>query len=198
MAKIKVLIEGYVKKINGAEYASSSVTLIRDHNLNILVDTGMNRRLLLDALKKAGLTAGDIDYIVITHTHLDHCLLAGIFKNVKILDDSSIYSFDGKMTEHKKKIPGTEIEIMPTPGHDQFHCAVLAETDEHGKVAVAGDLFWWPDDKEQKTDGDSLLKLKDPYLKDKDALRKSREKILKIADYIVPGHGQPFKNDKKI
>jgi len=36
----------------------------------------------------------------------------------------------------------------------------------------------------------------DPYLKDKDALHNSREKILKIADYIVPGHGKPFKVSK--
>ena len=43
MAEIKVLIEGYAKEINGEEFASSSVTLIRDHNLNILVDVGMEK-----------------------------------------------------------------------------------------------------------------------------------------------------------
>ena len=45
----------------------------------------------------------------------------------------------------------------------------------------------------QQTDKESLLNLNDPYMKDKDALHKSREKILKIAAYIVPGHGKPFK-----
>jgi len=34
--------------------------------------------------------------------------------------------------------------------------------------------------------------LSDQYLKDKKALIKSREKILKIADYIIPGHGNQF------
>ncbi|MDO8668596.1 MAG: MBL fold metallo-hydrolase [bacterium] len=193
MAKIKVLIEGYVKKIHGDEYASSSVTLIRDHNLNILVDTGMNRRLLMEALKKENLKPADINYVVITHRHLDHCLLAGIFYNAKILDDGSIYSFDGRLADHEKKIPGTEIEIISTPGHDQFHCVVLVDTAEYGKVAIAADLLWWPDDKEQLTDEQSLLNLNDPYLKDKDALYKSRKKILEVADYIVPGHGKPFK-----
>ncbi|MFA6253747.1 MAG: MBL fold metallo-hydrolase [Candidatus Paceibacterota bacterium] len=193
MPNIKVLIEGYAKEINGEEYASSSVTLIRDNNLNILVDTGMNRQLLIDTLKKEGLAPTDINYVVLTHTHLDHCLLAGIFENAQILDDSSIWFFDSKIIEHEKKVPGTDIDIISTPGHDQFHCAVLINTEEYGLVAIAADLFWWPDGKEQQTDKESLLKLDDQYMKDKEALHHSREKILKIADYIVPGHGKPFK-----
>jgi len=196
MSKIKVLIEGYAKEENGNEYASSSVTLVRENNLNILVDVGMSRQLLLDTLAKEGLSPADINFVVLTHTHLDHCLLAGIFENAQILDNSSIYTFDGKISQHAAKIPGTDIEIISTPGHDQFHCAVLVNTEEFGKVAVAADLFWWPDDKEQKTDYDNLLNLEDPYLKDKEALHSSREKILKIADYIVPGHGKPFKVNK--
>jgi glyoxylase-like metal-dependent hydrolase (beta-lactamase superfamily II) len=196
MFTVKVLIEGYVKEENGNEYASSSVTLIRGNNLNILVDVGMNRKLLLETLKKENLSPADINFVVLTHTHLDHCMLVGSFENAQILDDSSIYTFDGKISQHASKIPGTDIEIISTPGHDQFHCAVLVNTEEFGKVAVAADLFWWPDDKEQQTDYNILLNLEDPYLKDKEALHSSREKILKIADYIVPGHGKPFKVSK--
>ncbi len=193
MPKIKVLIEGYVKEINHNEYASSSVTLIHDHNLNILVDTGLNRKLLITSLKNENLSPLDINYVVLTHTHLDHCLLAGIFENAQIIDNSSIYSFDGKIVEHKHKIPGTNIKIISTPGHDQFHCCVLVDTKGYGQVAIAADLFWWPDNKIQHTDKKSLLNLNDPYIKNKIALRKSRNKILKIADYIIPGHGKPFK-----
>lgn len=193
MTKIKILINGYAKEIGGVEYASSSVTLIREHNLNILVDTGMNRKLLLNSLKKEGLTPKDINFVVLTHTHIDHCLLAGIFENARILDDSSIYSFDGKITEHQKKIPGADIEIVSTPGHDQSHCSVLISTDKYGKVVIAGDLFWWSDKDKQSVDKKSLLTLSDPYVKDKKSLDKSRKKILKIANYIIPGHGKPFK-----
>ena len=193
MPKIKVLIEGYVREENGNERASSSVTLIQDHNLNILIDVGMDKQLLSGALKNEGLSPADINFVVLTHTHLDHCMLVGIFENAQILDDSNIYTLDGKISGHDAKIPGTDIEIIATPGHDQFHCAVLVNTEEFGKVAVAADLFWWPDNREQKTDYNSLLNLDDPYLKDKAALQSSREKILKIADYIVPGHGKPFK-----
>lgn len=193
MCEIKLLIEGYVREEGEDEYASSSVTLIRNGELNILVDVGMDRRRLIDELQKENLAFTDIDFVVLTHTHLDHCLLAGMFENAKILDVTSIYSFEGKIEEHDGKIPGTDIEIIPTPGHDHNHCSVLVKTEEFGSVAIVADLFWWEDGQEQNTDWTSLLNLKDPYLNDGVVLRMSREKILKMADYIIPGHGKPFK-----
>jgi len=196
MAKIKVLIKGYAKEINKEEFASSTTTLIQDNNLNIIVDPGMDRGGLLEGLLKEKLSLEDINFVIVTHTHLDHSLLAGIFKNAKILDNSDIFSFDGQISEHEGKVPGTNIKIIETPGHDQFHCSVLVNTDDLGKVVIAGDVFWWADDEEQKIDKQSLLEKKDPYVKDEKALRESREKILKVADYIIPGHGEMFKFSK--
>ena len=193
MAKVKILIKGYAKVKNGEEMASSTVVFIQDNGLNIIVDPGMNRELLLGALLKEGLKIGDIHFVIVTHTYLDHSLLAGIFENARILDDSSVYSFDGRIGEHEGKVPNTDIEIIKTPGHDQFHCSVLVKTEELGRVAIAGDVFWWRDEEEQKTDRQSLLEHKDAYVKDERALRESREKILNMADYIVPGHGEMFK-----
>ena len=86
MPKIKVLVEGYVIEKDNAQYASSTATLIQENNLNIIVDPGINRKLLLNALKKEKLSATDIHYAVLTHCHLDHALLAGIFENAKIID----------------------------------------------------------------------------------------------------------------
>lgn len=196
MNKLKVLIEGYAREENDSEFASSSVTLIRSNDLNILVDVGTNRQLLIDQLKKENLTPGDINFIVLTHTHPDHCLLIGMFENATILDNDCIYTYDSKISEHEGKIPGTDIEIIPCPGHDEFHCAVSLDTEELGRVVVAADVFWWPDGIEQKTDHESLINLEDPYLKDETALKKSREKILKIADHVIPGHGKMFKVKK--
>ncbi len=196
MAKIKILIRGYVKEIDGKEFASSTTTLIQDADLNIIVDPGMDRKLLVSALSEENLSLNQIDYVILTHTHLDHSLLAGIFENAKILDNNEIYSFDGNIGEHGGKVPNTEIQIIKTPGHDQFHCSVLVDTEDLGKVMIAGDVFWWTDDEEQKTDKLSLLEHKDPYLKDAQALKKSREKVLELADYIIPGHGKIFKVKK--
>ena len=193
MAKIKVLIKGYAKEKDGEEFASSTTTLIQDNNLNVIIDPGMDKEALLGSLAKEGLKTGDINFVIVTHTHLDHSLLAGIFENAKILDNSDIYSFDGKISGHEGRVPNTDIEIIKTPGHDQFHCSVLVKTEDLGKVIIAGDVFWWTDEEEQKTDKQSLLKHEDPYVKDEKALKESRERILNLADWVIPGHAGMFK-----
>ena len=193
MVKVKILVKGYVKKINGKEFASSTAVLVQDKNFKIVADPGMDRKALLNALKKEKLKPSDINFVILTHTHLDHCLLAGIFEKAKILDSDDIFSFNGQIIKHKYKIPGTDIKIIKTPGHDQFHCSVLVTTKDLGKIIIAGDVFWWTAEEEQKIDKQSLLEHQDPYVKDKRALRESREKILELADYIIPGHGEMFK-----
>jgi glyoxylase-like metal-dependent hydrolase (beta-lactamase superfamily II) len=196
MAEVKVLVKGYAKEKDGVEFASSSVTLIQEKDLNIIVDPGMDRNLLLEALKKENLSPEKINYVILTHYHLDHTLLAGIFENARILDNGETYSWDGKIESHDNKVPGTDIEIIKTPGHDMFHCSVLVTDDKLGKVAIAGDVFWWADDEEQKVDKESLIKHEDPYVKNEKELTDSRSKILEIADYIIPGHGKIFKVKK--
>lgn len=192
MAEVKVLIEGYVREEGDVEFASSTTTLIKENGLKIIVDPGMDRKQLLDALEKEGLETSDIDYVILTHNHLDHSLLAGIFVNAKVLDNSEIYSWDGKIESHDGTVPGTKIELIDTPGHDASHVSVLVETEKYGKVAVAADVFWWADEEEQVTDEKSLMEHEDPYMKDEEQLIESRKKILGLADYVIPGHGKMF------
>jgi len=196
MTEVKILIEGYAKEENGVELASSSVVLLRENDLNIIIDPGMNRLLLLKNLEAEGLSPKDIDYVVLTHTHLDHCLLVGIFENAKVLDSDSVYSFDGKIISYDGKISGTNIEITETPGHDQFHCSLLVNTEKYGKVAIVGDVFWWRTGESQETDNEKLINRNDPYVKNESQLIESRKKVLEVADYIIPGHGKMFKVNK--
>jgi len=192
MAEVKVLVEGYAREENDIERASCTVTLIQENNLNIVVDPGMDKKLLLEALKKENLTTKDINYVILTHMHPDHIILTAIFENAKVVDLENIFTFDGTIQEHDGKIPNTNIELISTPGHEQCECSVLTQTDE-GKVVIASDLFWWADNAEQKTDKESLMNLEDPYMADKKSLKESREKVLDIADIIIPGHGKMFK-----
>jgi len=196
MAEVKILIEGYAREENNSEFASSTTVLIKEGDLKIIVDPGMNRKLLLDALGKEKLSTDDIDFVVLTHYHLDHSLLAGIFEHAKVLDNGEIYSWDGKIEPHGGKVPGTDIEIFKTPGHDMFHCSVLVETEELGKVATVGDVFWWKDGQPQEIDKESLMEHEDPYVKNKEDLTNSRKKVLELADYVIPGHGKMFKVKK--
>ncbi len=196
MAEVKVLIDGYAREENGTELATSTTTLIKDNKLNIIVDPGMNRDLLLNKLDEEDLSVNDINFVVLTHYHLDHSLLTGIFDNAKVLDNTDIYSFDGMIKSHGGKIPETEIEIIKTPGHDAFHCSVIVNDEKLGEVVIAGDVFWWKDKEEIKIDKESLINHEDSYVKDEGKLNESREKILEIADYIIPEHGRMFKVER--
>lgn len=196
MAKIKILVEGCSKKIDKGELVLSTVTLIQDGNLNIIVDPGANRQALLGGINKEGLEPENINYVILTHTHIDHALLAGIFCNAEIFDNSEIYLFDGRILPHEGFILGTKVRIIKTPGHDQFHCSVVVATEDMGNVVIAGDVFWWRNGEEQEADIRGLLEHKDPYVKDEPALKESRKKILEIADWIIPGHGRIFKTPK--
>ncbi len=190
MAEVKVLIEGYAREENDGLYASPTTTLIKDNGLNILVDPGANKEMLLEALQKENLKPGDIDIIFLTHYHIDHLLNIRLFPDKDVYDGETIYSND-KEIEYEEIIPNTNIKIIPTPGHAHEHCSLLVETKQ-GKVVIAADVFWWMDDEEQKIDRESLMEHKDPFVKDKKALIKSRKKLLEIADYIIPGHGKMF------
>lgn len=193
MATIKVLVKGYAYTKNDIEHGTCNTTLLQSSKINVVVDPGMNRSALLRGLARIKLRPRDIQHVILTHTHLDHALLTGIFEKADIYDDSSVYSQKGTIKTHRGKIPGTEIKIISTPGHDQFHCSVVAKTKEHGTVVVAGDVFWWYDREKQLTDRRSLLARQDPFAKNARQLDKSRRKLLKLADYIIPGHGKIFK-----
>ncbi len=196
MAEVKILIEGYAREEKGIELVSCTTTLIKDSGLKIVVDPGMNKPMLIEAFEKEGLTFDDIDYVVLTHTDTDHMLLAALFKNSKVIDAWSIYTFDGKIIEHRDEIPKTTIKLLKTPGHNPSHISIIVNTKEKGTIVIAGDIFWWWDKEEQKTNYESLINKDDPFAKDVDSLKKSRKKILKIADFIIPGHGKMFRVKK--
>jgi len=193
MTTLQVLVEGYARAFDDHEKVSPSVVLIDNGKSKIIVDPGCDRQAVLDALAAQGLTTGQIDIVLLTHTHLDHCALVGMFENTSVLDGSDIYPQNSQIRRKDETTLGPDIQIVPTPGHDQFHCSVIIKTADMGTVVVAGDIFWWMDGEEPAKDVDSLLNLEDPYVKDEAALRDSRKKILKIADYIIPGHGKMFR-----
>jgi glyoxylase-like metal-dependent hydrolase (beta-lactamase superfamily II) len=194
MAEIKILIEGYAKKTENEWIASPSTVLIKDNGLNILVDPGSNKKLLLNALVKEKLKPKDIDLIFLTHYHLDHILNIRLFPDCDVLDGDTI-NRDDKILEYSGNIPKTSIKVIPTPGHAHEHASLLVKTSK-GDIVIAGDLFWWRTNEEQKTDYNILVEREDPYVKNKAELEESRKKILEIADYIIPGHGKMFKVKK--
>ncbi len=191
MTKVKVITQGYAKETKNGWLASSTTTLIEDSEKKIIVDPGINKPLLIKNLKKEGLTPNDIDIVFMTHYHPDHMFLASIFEKAIAMDGDTIYEKD-KETEYEGSIPGTDVKVIPTPGHAHEHCALLVKTNK-GNVVIAADVFWWMDNEKQKVD----INKEDPFTKDKKALVQSRKKLLEISDWIIPGHGRMFKNPEK-
>jgi glyoxylase-like metal-dependent hydrolase (beta-lactamase superfamily II) len=196
LAEVKILIEGYAKQVPKGWVASSTCCLITAQGKRIITDPGCNRKKLLDALSKEGLSVSDIDYVFLSHRHPDHVLLAGIFENAKFVTFDANLIYDGDvMHEFGVHEFGGEVEIMDTPGHVEEHLALAVDT-ANGKVVIAGDVIWWVDREKQVLDINQVDHSQAKGL-DMKKLIESRKKILKIADYIIPGHGKMFKVNKK-
>jgi glyoxylase-like metal-dependent hydrolase (beta-lactamase superfamily II) len=189
MPDVKILTKGSVKRVGDGWIAVPNTILITDEKRRILVDPG-NHPNLLDILEVRSIWPEEIDTIFLTHSHLDHTLNMKLFPDATIIDSHWIYE-GTKMSPHNRTIPGTKIEIISTPGHSQDHASLIVSTSQ-GKTAICGDLFWWEEDKEQRTDYSSLLFLEDPFAVDRDRLLTSRRTLLRIADQFIPGHGETF------
>jgi glyoxylase-like metal-dependent hydrolase (beta-lactamase superfamily II) len=186
MPSLKVIVEGYAKEIKHGWEANSTTTLIENDGKYIIVDPGMDEAILKKALAAEGLTAGDINFVFLTHYHLDHILNVALFKKAKMAD--GYYMYDRKRgTAHTGSPFGKGIEILHTPGHTPEHSSLLVHSDGCA-YAIAGDLIWWAFHEKEK-----MLKLPDPFAYDMKALIKSREEILNKADFIIPGHGKMVK-----
>lgn len=195
MAEIKILIEGYAKELEGGWLASSTTCLIESDGKKIITDPGCNREKLLAALAKENLKPTDIDFVFLSHSHIDHILLASIFEKAKFVTFDTNLLYDGDlMLEFDKHVLGKDIEVLETPGHAVEQLSLLVDTPK-GKVAIAGDIFWWVEGEEQIVD---VNKKDDSHPKElkMEKLIESRKKLLDLADYIIPGHGKIFKAEK--
>ena len=83
------------------------------------------------------------------------------------------------------------VRVVPTPGHTDSDVSLIVEETNYGVVAITGDLF----EKAEDLERDDLWQ---QYSEHKELQKKSRDMIIGIADFIVPGHGKMFKNTKKM
>jgi N-acyl homoserine lactone hydrolase len=170
--------------------ARSSVTLIRNEDLNILVDTSLkeNRSMLLQALQAQNLTPKNINVIVNTHCHRDHVGNNDLFPQAQIYAHQAcvqkcsfikINSFPYSLTQ--------EIEIWETPGHSWDSITVFMKLDKI--YAITGDAI------PLKGNYENWI----PPVIHVDAERaiESMKKIVEKADIIIPGHDSPFSIKKK-
>ena len=177
-AELHVLTNGYV-----GDRVAGTVSLIRDGETVVIVDPGMvaARSAILDPLAALGIHPDDVTDVVFSHHHPDHTVNAALFLNARVHDFMATYEADLWTDREPGDAPlAPSITLLSTPGHtDEDQSTLVATAD--GLVVLTH--LWW------SSEGPA----DDPFARDRDLLRTSREAVLALGPaLIVPGHGAPF------
>lgn len=184
---VKIIKSGYFKWIGKNRcQTGSNVVLIQDGKKNILVDTGSpgEDRKIITGLKKEKLKPADIDIVILTHPHADHIANNFLFPKALFIDSLGEFRGDKFSLVSAERQITKNVRITKTPGHALEDISIIVNNTESGIIAVVGDLYWHGGD-------NKLFQVESPK-----NLAVSRKKILLIADYLIPGHGEMFKNTK--
>lgn len=188
MAEVKVLLKGYLMKESSSLKGScSTISLVRDGEMVMIVDPGtvLNQNLIIEALNGEDLAVSDVTHVGITHGHMDHYRNIGMFPGARSVDYDGVWT--GDVCEYSSGEDVVRISncvsTVKTPGHSHDSITFLVSTSR-GVIAVCGDVFWKKDYPLTADD--------DMFAGDKNALKLSREKVLKMADFVIPGHGEEY------
>ncbi|XP_053664388.1 metallo-beta-lactamase domain-containing protein 1 [Anopheles marshallii] len=209
MNEIIILSEGYSKyedevvpQPDAPMLANCTCTLIKGPDCNVIVDTmtPWDGDLLLQRLQEHQLHPDDIDYVVSTHGHSDHLGNNNLFlrakrhivgTNISHRNRYYVHDFDAAplaLTD--------DIEIQATPGHTMSCVTVLVARSNLSPgglpVAIVGDLF------ERRQDIEDERVWLDAGSEDARAQRFHRARIAGLAEWIIPGHGGPFRVDATV
>ena len=195
---VSVLIEGYVKPIegretmpgvsdDGARRVAGTVVLVRGENITLVADPGMvtDRALIVEALDKEGVSPEDVSHIFINHHHPDHTVNIALFPNAELVDFWARYKGDVWQDHGDEYELAPGIRVVRTPGHTEEDASLVVETAQGTYVLTH--LWAFAD----------IQPGEDPLAWNQDSLDTNRKKILQIADWIIPGHGNLVKNPNK-
>jgi glyoxylase-like metal-dependent hydrolase (beta-lactamase superfamily II) len=179
MASVHLLHEGYA-----TERTASSVVFVRDGDALIVADPGMvaRRSLILDPLVALDVAPEAVTHVFLSHHHPDHTINVALFPNAEVVDFWARYVGDDWLD-----MPGDGYHLSPhaqlwlTPGHTDQDASLIVEADD-GVYALTH--LWWRGDRTPEID---------PFAPDQAVLERSRERVLAVADVVIPGHGGPFR-----
>jgi glyoxylase-like metal-dependent hydrolase (beta-lactamase superfamily II) len=200
------------------------VTVIRGNGLTAIVDTGMesveqmNRmagflmsELIVQEpgedttsiLQRAGISGQEVDYVLLTHCHYDHCSNLSLFPNAQVViperawktwheqPDGAVYLHAGFLLEMEslhaqgrlvlvdEGLVAPGLGVRWVGGHSPCSQFILVNT-EQGVAALTGDTIQMYGNLEQ----DDIIAIS----MDEDLCRRAIEIARTDADYIVPGH----------
>lgn len=181
-------------------------TIVIKSDKNIIVDPGTISAVLSGALKHSlergeiGLKLHDIDIVVNTHLHFDHCAANFIFRNKKLVFHKNEIDFITKRysPEYLKAfidnldaqpITGScriarDVSLVETPGHTPGSISVLVKIEDD-LIAILGDLAMKKNE---------YVHHKPPFrMWDQKIWRNSLDKIINLKPtLVIPGHDKPF------
>jgi glyoxylase-like metal-dependent hydrolase (beta-lactamase superfamily II) len=163
----------------------STVTLVDTGSKRIIVDTGYlgEDGILTDSLSARALAPADIDFVVNTHLHLDHCGCNLMFRQSVFYADKKENppAYFRAATDGKELVPG--VKFLSTPGHTEGSLSLIVKTGSK-TYAIVGDAIPTVENYETMTPPAINIDLR--------LAKESMKRILKIADIVVPGHGAQF------
>ena len=182
-ARLDVLVAGSAApQADGTLRVTGTVSLVRDGDRVIVVDPGMvpDRAAILAPLAALGVRPEDVTDVVLSHHHPDHTVNIALFPVLPVHDVQAVYEGDRWTRRGAEGVLLTpSVRLLATPGHTPQDLTTLVGTAE-GVAALTH--LWWTEQGPAE----------DPYAPDRDVLRASRERVLALADLVVPGHGAAF------
>lgn len=177
-ARLTVLHAGYV-----GTHTASTVVFVADGDRRIVIDPGMvaAQTDIVDPLRHAGCDPSEVTDVILSHHHPDHTMNAGLFPAARVHDVWAVYH--GDLWEDRRAegvLLTASVRLIETPGHSPEDITTLVGTAD-GVVACTH--VWW-------ADGGPRV---DPRASDQAVLERSRERVLAIADVVVPGHGPAYR-----
>jgi glyoxylase-like metal-dependent hydrolase (beta-lactamase superfamily II) len=182
-ASVHILQDGYAREADDGDHVGSTVTLITDGGVVVVVDPGMvaSRDALLAALAAHELAPDEVTDVVFSHHHPDHTINAALFPAARIHDHWAIYDGDLWISrDADEAVLSPSVRLIATPGHTAEDISTVASTADGVYVCTHA---WWG------ADGPA----DDPFSPDLSILSRSRARILAIASVIIPGHGPMFR-----
>jgi glyoxylase-like metal-dependent hydrolase (beta-lactamase superfamily II) len=205
---IKILFQGFPGRATRGYLGWSSVVLIQ-RDKKILFDTGNwgDREELLLQLHSKGLDPRDIDAVILSHLHFDHCINLPLFAKAEVIvsEEALNYARSVKddlfvpewivdyllaIRERVRFVKGDTVldermTLIETPGHTPGSISCLVREGDL-RVALTGDAV---------KNAYEFLSGAPDMSRDMEASRQTIKKISQHADIIIPGHDRAFSFD---
>ncbi len=180
MAEFQLLTAGY-----GGDRVASTVSLVVSEASLVVIDPGMvsSRSVILDPIHRLGYAPEQVTDVVVSHHHPDHTINIALFPEARVHDHWAIYhgdSWDSRPAEGYEVAP--DVTLWETPGHTAQDITTMVRS---GADMIAFTHLWWY----------RTAPYDDPLSTHPDLLHECRERVLRSATLIVPGHGEPFVPD---